>query len=159
MRALSVPVIALAALAGPVQALSCLPTDPAATFVAMTAESEGFILLQGSLDFDSSALPAFIETDPTPAPAPIAATFTGTELTAAGPGEVTIIPATLQISCAGPWCGSASSGQEAVIFATGDSDAITIYAGPCGGQVFYDPTPAMIATLTTCLQGGTCSAQ
>ncbi len=159
MRALSVPVMALAALGSPLQALSCLPTDPLLTFAEMTAESEGFILLHGTLDFDTDALPAFIETDPTPAPAPIDATFTGTELTATGDSAVMTIPATLQITCAGPWCGSASSGQEAVIFAAGDTDAIDVFIGPCGGQVFYDPTPEMVAALTACLQDGACSPQ
>ncbi|WP_322892002.1 MULTISPECIES: hypothetical protein [unclassified Yoonia] len=159
MRALFTPAVALAVVGSPVQALSCLPTDAVTTFSAMTAESEGFILLHGTLDFDTSTLPAFIETEPTPAPAPIDATFTGTELITTGESAVMTIPATLQITCAGPWCGTASSGQEAVIFAAGDTDAIDVFVGPCGGQVFYDPTPEMIAALTTCLQDGACSAE
>ena len=159
MHARFVPVIALAVLGSPVQALSCLPTDPVTTFAAMTAESEGFILLHGTLDFDTSTLPAFIETDPMPAPAPIDVIFTGTELTATGESAVMTIPATLQITCAGPWCGTATSGQEAVIFAAGDTDAMDVFVGPCGGQVFYDPTPETIAALAACLQGGACSAE
>jgi hypothetical protein len=158
MRA-CVATCAALALATPLQALSCLPADPLATFTAMTDENEPFILLSGQLDFDPADLPAFIEDDPTPDPAPIAATFTGAELTADGLGEPVTIPASLQITCAGPWCGSASAGQDAVIFASGDLQAVTIYAGPCGGQVFYDPTPQDITALTTCLQNGPCSPQ
>ncbi|WP_019955953.1 hypothetical protein [Yoonia vestfoldensis] len=149
----------LLALAGQAQALSCMRTDAISTFEDLAAAPEAYFVLHGVLTFDESGLPPFVQQDPVSDPAPLQAQFTGKGLTAQGFSKDYTGPVTLQITCAGPWCGRVQSGQDAIVFVPADDPALTVTAGPCGGRLFYDPTPETLAMLTACMQGGVCSAE
>ncbi|MFN3661496.1 hypothetical protein [Yoonia sp.] len=150
---------ALLVVAGQVQALSCLAPDAVRTFIELDAASETYVVLHGSLSFDENNLPPFVQDDPVPDPAPIMAEFTGKGLTTDGFTFDYTGPVVLQVTCAGPWCGTAQSDQDAVIFVAADETPVTVTADPCGGRLFYNPTPETIAMLTSCMQGGACSPE
>ncbi len=148
----------LAALASQATALSCIRPNPIATFQRVAAAEEVYYVLYGQLTFDEAALPPGVSNDNDPMPDPIPARFEGKGLTKQGFTSDFISPVNLQVQCAGPWCGSARSGAEAVYFVLAD-DPATFIADPCGGMIFEDPPQATLDALTTCMQGGACSPQ
>ena len=160
MRAL--PLMLTAALltaAGQAQALSCLPSDPVRSFIELDVAPENYIVLHGTLTFDESGLPPFVQDGPVSDPAPITADFTGKGLTEDGFTADYTGPVVLQVTCAGPWCGTPQSGLDSVLFVATDDQPFVVTAGPCGGRLFHEPTPETLADLTTCMQGGACLAQ
>lgn len=148
---------ALVVISGQAQALSCLRPDPIATFQQLAAAPESYFVLMGELTFDESLLPEAVSHNRISDPAPIPAYFAGKGLTQDGFVNDYYGNVTLQITCAGPWCGSASSGMEAVFFVPASDPPVTIEAGPCGGLVFQQITPATVDMLTSCMAGGTCT--
>ncbi len=150
--------LALAAVAGQATALSCMRPDPIASFQNAAEAEESYFVLYGTLTFDESALPESVGMGNRPEPVPIPAEFTGKGLSQDGFVNDYAGPITLQPTCAGSWCGGAKSGVEAVFFVQVD-DVPTVVAGPCGGKIFENPSPAVLDALTTCMQGGECSAQ
>lgn len=160
MTCTAVMAAGLVVISAQAQALSCLATDAISTFAQLDAAPDDYIVLHGSLTFDENALPPVLQENPVAdEPAPITAEFTGTGLTADGFTVDYAGPVVLQITCAGPWCGTAQSGQDAVIFVSVGDSPLTVTAGPCGGRLFYEPTPDTLAALTTCMQDGPCSAE
>lgn len=151
--------LCLTALAGQAAALSCVRPDPVATFNRLANAPEGYFVLYGELTFDEDALPAGMGQGRADAPALIPAFFRGKGLQRDGFTSDYIAPAELLVTCAGPWCGSARSGIDAVFFVRADSDPVQMVADPCGGMIFADPSQDVLDMLTTCMQGGTCSAQ
>lgn len=150
--------LSFAAVAGQAAALSCIRPDPIATFNRVAAAPEDYYVLYGTLTFDEGALPAGVSdkafADATPDPIP--AFFRGKGLTREGFVSDYISPAVLQVSCAGPWCGSARSGVDAVYFVRADTDPVQMEAGACGGMIFEEPGQDVLAALTACMQGGDC---
>lgn len=145
-------VLGAAMMAGEVQALSCARPDVVRSFAAADAAPEITYVLKGRLRFDEALLPQGVVNAPR-APAAIPATFAGVALGQDGftiPYERAVI---LQPACAGPWCGSAQAGAEAIMFATVRGDDLVITASPCGGKIFYSPTNQMVRQLTACMQG------
>lgn len=159
-RIRSLLVAALLALgAGQVHALSCLRPDPLTTFQELAAAPESYFVLYGRLRFDESDLPAGVSTDQTRAPAPIRAYFAGKGLTSNGFTNTYQSEVILQVDCAGPWCGSARSGVDALYFVAAKDPPVTMQAQPCGGMIFEEPSQATLDMLTSCMQGGPCSPQ
>ena len=150
---------ALAAIAGQGHALSCMRPDPIETFQRLAAAPESYFVLYGQLTFDEADLPAGVSMDQTRNPDPIAARFNGKGLTPDGFTHDYVSDVILQIGCAGPWCGSARSGVDAVYFVAVTDPPVTVQAGPCGGMIFEEPTDAVLDMLTSCMQGGPCSPQ
>lgn len=140
------------------QALSCLRPDPVTTFQQLAAEPESYFVLYGTMTFDESALPqgtnSFEVSTPTD---PIPERFVGKGLSKAGFATPYVSRVMLQVTCAGPWCGSARSGAEAIYFVPASDPPVTMQAGACGGMIFEDPTPEVLEMLTSCMQGGTCT--
>ena len=147
----------IALIGAQAHALSCLRPDPIVTFQQLAAAPEEYHVLYGELSFDEDALPPAVSNDPNPVPIP--ARFVGKGLSADGFTIPYISNVELQISCAGPWCGSARSGVDAVFFVAAAGQPRTVEAGPCGGMIFEEPTQAVLDMLITCMQGGACLAQ
>ncbi|PRY78219.1 hypothetical protein CLV80_104184 [Yoonia maritima] len=150
---------ACAMIAGQAQALSCMRPDPISTFNQVAASSDNYYVLYGTLTFDESALPPVLSNKRNEAPAPISARFNGKGLTYDGFTSDYISPAFLQVDCVANYCGSAQSGIEALYFARAENSPVVMTAGACGGMIFPEPSQAVLDQLTTCMQGGTCSAQ
>ncbi|WP_341368454.1 hypothetical protein [Yoonia sp. BS5-3] len=140
----------LAMIAGQAHALSCRRPDPIDTFKQVAAAPESYFVLYGELTFDG----------PVPAsPATIPAQFRGKGLTREGFTSDYVSPVNLQIECVASWCGSARSGGDALYFVQATEPPVTMVAGACGGMIFPDPSQAVLDMLTSCMQGGACSAQ
>lgn len=147
----------LALTGGQVDALSCMRADPIATFQRLAAAPEAYFVLYGRLSFDEDALPAGVSNGAAPTPAPIPGRFVGKGLTRQGFTNTYVSNVTLQIGCAGLWCGSARSGVDAVFFVPASDPPVTLQAGPCGGMIFENPADDVLAMLTACMQGGPCT--
>ena len=147
---------AIAMLAGQASALSCLRPDPIDTFNRLAAVEERYFVLSGTLTFDEGLLPPMVSDGPMGEPAPIPARFTGKGLTRDGFVNDYVGGVNLQITCAGPWCGSAQSGVEGVFFVEATEPRATVIADPCGGMIFPQATEAVKDMLTSCMAGGTC---
>lgn len=147
-----------AVICGEAQALSCLRPDPVATFQRLASEPDSYFVLYGRLTFDENMLPegtnSFEDNAP---PDPIPARFEGKGLSKAGFTTPYVSNVLLQVTCAGPWCGSARSGIDAIYFVPASDPPVTMQAGACGGMIFEDPTPAVLEALTRCMQGGPCT--
>lgn len=151
--------MSLIALGGQTMALSCMRPDPIATFQRVAEAPEAYFVLYGQLTFDESALPAGVSQNAVREPDPIPGQFVGKGLTSRGFTNDYISPVNLQIGCAGPWCGSARSGVDALYFVRADEPPVTMQAGPCGGMIFEEPDQATLDAITACMQGGPCSSQ
>ena len=149
----------LAMIAGQSHALSCMRPDPIETFQRLAEAPESYFVLYGRLSFDETALPDGVSMDQFREPDPIVARFAGKGLSRDGFTINYASDAILQVTCAGPWCGSARSGVDAVYFVPASDPPVTMQAGPCGGMIFEEPSAAVLEMLTTCMQGGACSPQ
>ncbi|MGJ8622720.1 MAG: hypothetical protein ACSHW1_08070 [Yoonia sp.] len=148
---------ALALLAGQASALSCLRPDPVETFQRLAAAPESYFVLYGTLSFDESALPGGMRMDQNAGmPDPVPGRFVGKGLSTSGFTIPYVTNVMVQATCAGPWCGSARSGGEAVYFVPSGPAPVSLQATPCGDMIFPDPSPAVLEMLTSCMQGGTC---
>jgi len=148
----------LAMIAGQSHALSCVRPDPVWTFSYLDDQPEAYFVVHGQLLFDETLLPTTVSNDQRRRVDPIPARFVGKSLSAEGFVTDYMGDMTLQIGCAGPWCGTAQSGVDALIFVAAERP-LTVEAGPCGGRIFESPTPAVLDALTACMQGGPCSSE
>lgn len=111
--------ICVALIATESSALSCLRPDAARTFKALDAAPEPYQILRGQLEFDEAALPG---AEPATSQggnrqgAMIEATVRGHLLTAAGFTTPFEGPVTLNIGCAGPWCGGLTANIDTIAF-------------------------------------------
>jgi len=148
---------AITTIAGQAHTLSCMRPDPIETFQTLAEAEESYFVLHGVLSFDEQALPQGVGENDRAIPDPIPARFVGKGLTKEGFTNTYVSDVNLQIGCAGAWCGSASSGTEAVYFVRASEPPVTMTADACGGRIFYEPGEAVLDMLTSCMQGGTCS--
>lgn len=149
----------LAMISGQAHALSCIRPDPIETYKRVAAAPENYFVLYGELTFDESLVSAGTRTLSDPLPAPIAADFDGTGLTKQGFTASYVSPVTLEIQCIANWCGSASSGGDALYFVKAGDPPVTMVAEACSSMIFPDPSQAVLDMLTSCMQGGACLAQ
>ena len=140
----------VALMAGEASALSCLRPEVTRAFADADASEERYVVVLGTLTFDQSALPTDTMTgEETQVPA----RFEGMSLTEDGFTVPTARDVTLLASCAGPWCGTATAGQEILAFMSAD-DGYVIEVDACFSQVFAEPTPEQIDTVTGCMADG-----
>lgn len=158
MKALTLS-LCLSALASQAAALSCMRPDAASTFQRVAESPQDYYVLYGQLTFDEEALPPGVSDTPIAMPAPVEGFFRGKGLTRDGFTADYISPAKLQVTCAGPWCGSARSGVDALYFVQAVDGPVTMEAGPCGGMIFEEPDQATLDMMVSCMQGDDCSPQ
>ncbi|MCO4847012.1 MAG: hypothetical protein KC448_03460 [Yoonia sp.] len=144
--------IALTVIAGQATALSCVRPDAVRTFERVSEDSDSYYLLYGTLDFDATKQPKGVVNEERN-PAPIVAQFAGFALNKGGFTTPYASTVTLQPVCYGPWCGSVTPDVQSLFFAKVDGDAVIIEANPCGGQIFPDPSQALLDTMTACMNG------
>lgn len=137
-------------IAGQATALSCMRPDPTASFARASASDDTYYVLYGTLDFDASALPQDVE-NRARQPDPVPAVFRGNGVSKTGFNLRLDVPVTLQSVCAGPWCGTTQPNTPALIFARVRDDQIVVEIGPCGGQVFLEPSQADLTAMTQCM--------
>tara|TARA_R100001369_G_scaffold17418_3_gene32714 strand:- start:4336 stop:4800 length:465 start_codon:yes stop_codon:yes gene_type:complete len=145
--------IAALLTASQAQALSCMRPDAATSFDQASASEFPYRVLTGTL----TAPPASGTTESKPVS--LLGTLTGQGLTADGftaPFDGNVV---LQVTCAGPWCGSAPASGPFLAFARIDGETPVIELDACGSWLFPAPDQATLDRLTTCMQNGACSAQ
>ena len=152
--ALGLSTAAMMALAGPVQALSCLMPDPVATFLQAAESSDSSAVLYGDFDFDPSGMPSFDgRTEPENVP-PIPARFDGAALTSGGftlPYETELW---LQPTCAGPWCGGMHPADNVLAFVRDRGDGTyELELGACPFWAYFDPSREVLSQMTACMNG------
>lgn len=149
-------VLALVALsAGPALALSCLPADPAADFLAADASEDTWVIVEGELSFNTALLPKRDLLNNDAKDVDIPARFRGNALSRGGFDRTFITPITLRLTCAGPWCGGAAPGSL-VAFLKREADGYVLIADPCGTRVYPEASPEVRNRLTQCIRGGVC---
>jgi hypothetical protein len=145
--------VLIAALVGSqAQALSCVQPDPVRTFQSVMAAPDTYVVLRGRVS-EAEVLIPLPEGKTEDRPVPV--WFIGTALTPDGFTQVLEGPMTVQISCAGPWCGSMLGNAEQIFFARVQDGNYTIDSGPCGGAAFA-ADPGTEALLTSCMRGDAC---
>lgn len=116
-----------------------------------------YLILRGDLVFDERELPQTDWDDQaaTPEATLINAFFSGYQLGRNGflrPLQSDVI---LNVSCYGPWCASALSGEKYVVFAELIESDLVIETNPCGGFLF--PASKDIEDdLIRCMRGERC---
>ncbi|KIN65455.1 hypothetical protein Z945_498 [Sulfitobacter noctilucae] len=158
MRAL---LFAIALLApAPAFALSCMAPSVERSFAQFQEAEEVYIVVHGKLNFDPELLPEGMTQDPLPPELTlVSAHLKGASLTTDGFVRSYDQPVTLEVSCAGPWCGNAKTGEDIVAFVRKDEDGYALAIRPCGGAVFGSPEPEMLQQLHTCFVGKECTAR
>lgn len=142
----------IALIAGQASALSCMRPDPVSAY-QQAADAQGvYYVLYGALDFDAIELPKGVENNPR-APAPISAMFHGNGLSPEGFNLRFDQPVTVQPICAGPWCGQVAPHTAAIVFVQALDDHLLLEVGPCGGQVFEQPSQADLDAMVQCANG------
>jgi hypothetical protein len=146
-------VMVLVALVGSqAQALSCVQPDPVRAFQAAMAAPDAYVVLRGRVS-EAEVLIPLPQGKTQDRPVPV--WFIGAALTSDGFTQTLEGPMTVQITCAGPWCGSMLGDAEQIFFARLQDGAYTIDSGPCGGAAFA-ADPRTEALLTSCMRGDAC---
>lgn len=135
------------------QALSCIRPDPVTSFDHANTSVSPYMVMTGTL----TAPPASGMTESKPVS--LMAKLTGQGLaqdgfTAAFDGDVV-----LQVTCAGPWCGTLPASGPVVAFARIDGEIPVIEMDACGRWLFTAPDQATLDRLIACMEDGRCSAQ
>ncbi|MEZ5713939.1 MAG: hypothetical protein R3D85_01490 [Paracoccaceae bacterium] len=153
-RTKALSTLALAALIGlpdPAAALSCRRPDVARSYKTAAAAPEAYVVVLGRLAFAADRLPKRGKGGR------IRARLTGHAVTATGLGARLDRTVTLNVTCVSAWCGSATPGQDMLMFLRQDGADYVLDATPCQQFHFPDPPEADLATLRRCLAGGPCS--
>ena len=140
-------------LAGQAQALSCMRPDPLTSFANASAADLPYLVLTGEL----TAPPATGMTEQQPSST--TAHLVGFGLANDGftvPFDGDVV---LDVTCAGPWCGTMPASGSVVAFARIDGSVPVIELSACGGWLFVEPDQATLDGLTSCIRGMACSAQ
>ena len=144
-------IVAIAALAGTqAQALRCLHPDPVRSFQAAMDAPETYVVLRGTVSEAEILIPPIIGKHES---YPVPVWFSGHVLTRDGFTQSLETPMTVQVNCAGPWCGSMLPGSPVIAFAQVADGTYVIEAGPCATWVFQ-PSPLVEELLTSCIRGG-----
>lgn len=145
--------VVAALTASQASALSCLAPDPLASFSTANAGEAPYLVLLGHVTAPGQTGMTLDK------PTATLGQFTGRGLTMDGFTADFAGDVVLDVTCAGPWCGSLPGTGEVLVFARVDGDTPTIDLPACGGWVFDQPDQALLDRLTACLNGADCSPQ
>ena len=154
IRALSL--FAALALTLPTQAvaLSCARPDVAQTFLKADEANDIYVVLLGTVDYDTARLPA---RDGRPAEAiDLPARLQARAITRTGFSAWIDRDITLAVDCISAWCGAVPKGRQMLMFLRKTDGSFTLDAGPCPQFFFPDPKGTDIAKVRECLSGGPC---
>ncbi|MGI3163805.1 hypothetical protein [Pseudooceanicola sp. 200-1SW] len=152
MRAalLSVPILALATQAS---ALSCLPPDAVASYLRADQAAETYVVLLGDFRFDAPSLPEPDLSNPTPEEHRFPARFEGQALGPEGFTGSYALEMEVTLTCAGPWCAGVPADGAGLAFVEMTETGYDLRLGPCGGQYFATPDPAVTDRIAACHAG------
>lgn len=143
----------------PAFALSFLAPSVERSYARFDASEDLYVVVHGRLTLEEDGLPKGMIADrEPPAMTRLPALLIGHSLTQKGfvlPFEQDV---TLEVSCIGPWCGSARNGEDVLAFLRKDADGYALAVDPCGGALFGTPKPEMMKQAETCQRTGNCTS-
>ncbi|MCC1494248.1 hypothetical protein [Cognatishimia sp. F0-27] len=147
----------LALAARPAAALSCRTPDPVRDFLAAAAAEEIWMVVTGTLRFNTSALPRSHSGAAAARQTDIPATLRGLGLGPKGFDRPFARAVTLRVLCFGPWCGAPEDGGRYLAFVKREAGADIVFASPCGANLHATPSRATLAAITACFTGDACA--
>ncbi|MEM7641102.1 MAG: hypothetical protein AAF366_01075 [Pseudomonadota bacterium] len=142
------------AIAQPAAALSCQRPSIAGTFNALNAAEETYIMVRGtvaSLPGEQSEPEGELNERQSYV---VQAQFTGDMATASGFDRPLDIPLTVEVGCAGPWCGGVPEG-EVIAFLEQRNGRYVLAAGPCPFSALTASEEAQVQAMS-CLRAEAC---
>ncbi|WP_456386122.1 hypothetical protein [Profundibacter sp.] len=141
-------------------ALSCMADSIEGSYISHRDAKERFILVMGRLtDKRNVVLGPEIEGGMDARSENFTATLVGHQASRAGfdrPIETTVA---VSVECGGPWCGSVAVDTRMITFLEITPYGHELAVGPCGGNVFYNPTKDQNRRVLQCLRGGVCQPE
>lgn len=141
-------------------ALSCMADSIEGSYISHKDAKERFILVSGRLtDKRNVVLGPEIENGLDQRGDNFTATFVGRQATRAGFDRPIKTTVAVSVECGGPWCGSIQTETRLITFLEITPYGHELAVGPCGGNVFYNPTKDQKRRVLQCLRGGVCEPQ
>ncbi|WP_099824296.1 hypothetical protein [Oceaniglobus indicus] len=153
IRRLVVTGLMVLAMAGQAAALSCRAPDAQRSFDAAAKSDGNFIVVHGRFAFDAGELPRGDNQSQQP-PVAIPARFEGAGLTVEGFTTPLAMGVTLNVSCAGPWCGGIGADIDYLAFLERRIGGYVLEIGPCPQWAFQTPSTQILDQMRTAIRGG-----
>ncbi|WP_457649759.1 hypothetical protein [Profundibacter sp.] len=148
----------LALTAGPSLALSCLRPTIEGSYLDHAKAKESYILVFGKLtDKRNEVSGPKIQGGNGARSENFTATLVGKQATRAGFDRPLKTTVAVNTTCAGPWCGTVNIDLQMITFLEITPYGHRLTEGPCGGNIFYNPTKAQEKSVLRCLRGGVCN--
>lgn len=144
-------------VAGPALALSCLRPSIANTYAGAAASDATYRLVLGKIDLLPGQTPRAFNGQSVGEPYTLTARLTGKQGGADGFRRPVAFPVTLEVGCAGPWCGSFPRGEVLMFVEARGADHV-LQLGACP-HFALPATPETIVQARQCLAGGRCTPQ
>jgi len=148
----------LALTTGPAFSLSCMRPTIEGSFLDHAEAAEQYILVSGRLTNKRNVVRGpKIQGGTGTRSENFTATFVGEQATRAGfdrPLKTTVAVST---TCAGPWCGAINIDMPMITFLEVTPYGHRLTEGPCGGNIFYNPSKDEEKHVLRCLRGGVCN--
>lgn len=140
---------------GPALALSCLRPTVADSYAAADASDAAYLLVLGRIDLLPGQTPRSFDGRRGGEDYTLQAYLTGTQGGTDGFRRAVAFPLTLEIGCAGPWCGSVPDGKV-LMFVERRGGEHVLELGACP-QFALSATPEIVARASQCLADGPCA--
>lgn len=158
MRLLGAALLALLPLQA--AALSCLAPMPQDLYARAAEAPQTYFAVAGTLRFDPALLPEGLPAPDGPQPPALTEVPGRIEGMGLGPGGFQhpfAADVTLDVTCAGPWCGSLTGRDELLAFLRQDADgSLHLELGPCGPFGIRNPHASVLDTVAACFAAGGC---
>ncbi len=155
-RLIATAALLSAALAGQAQALSCLRPSVQASFAEADSSEAQYVLAVGRVQLLPGETIPDVGDDPNDREGySVRARFDGQLAAADGFTEDASFPLTVEVGCAGPWCGGVPL-ERVLVFIERRDDANVLVEGPCPMFVL-DATPEVLEGALSCLRGEDCT--
>lgn len=143
-------------IAGQASALSCLPADVARTFAKANEAEAQYVIAVGTIRLlPGEAIPEQTGDPNEKEGYSVKASFAGRLAALDGFTQEANFPLTVDVSCAGPWCGGVPVNRVLAFIERRDGENVLV-EGPCP-QFAIPATDANTATALSCLRGEDCT--
>lgn len=152
----------LAVCLAPLQALalSCMPWQVENAYQQAQESDDLYVVVHGELSFEQAEFPVtdWSRQEEVPPETRLRAKIDGDQMGSGGARAGVSQDLTFVVTCAGPWCPQATSGETVLAFLRETTDGFALELGACGGMMFARPDDDMLSRAQTCLDGGACTA-
>ncbi len=146
---------AMITLAGPVQALSCMPLTPQNLFIWADTAEESYVPVYGSFNVPKIKRPKPSKTL-MPKGYEVQGSFDGKFVTKTGLTKPVQFPVTVNVTCVASWCGRPPTSDLSVAVLEKTEEGYVYHAHACPSSSLVDPDRAHLRTFRKCLRGADC---